>query len=116
MGKTWAAIAKDEGCHRATFYRYLEEHGDIAAELDQKGDNRALEKLKQTAFEVAIKNGNTALLIFLLKARFGYSDHPQPKSPEPPKDQVFTRAVTKEEALKMLEKRKEKNKDVPPTG
>lgn len=117
IGKTWAAICKEEGCSRNTLWLFFKQHQDIKKEIEEKGEEEALENLRQTAMEVAIVEKKPAIIIFLLKAKLGYKDgseYQPPRAKEEADKDPLVRPITAEEARKILEERRKQ--DVSSTG
>ena len=73
LGLNGAMIADNLGIGETTFYTLKKENADLHAAV-KKGRSKAQTKLARTAYEVAVKDKNVTMLIFLLKTRLGYRD------------------------------------------
>lgn len=97
IGKTWRAIAKEEGVSRSTLYEWFDQNPDFKAAIKTLEKEEQGENIHQTLLEVALKNKNVPALIYLAKAKLKMFDTPNAASPDESKKEELFSPVTRSE-------------------
>lgn len=113
-GKTWRKIAAEQGVSRDTLYTWFNRNPGVKDKIDAEAKDEIKENLRCTAIELALKEKNPTMLIYLNKAINQLYDQPKPDgSDDAPaeKEEMFP-AMTKEQ-WNQLHKERQKKKCVP---
>lgn len=106
MGETWMKIADTVNIARSTLYEYMDKFPDVRTKIDAEVDKGQIEALRQTGMELALKNKDRQLLMFMLRAKAKmYDTRSQAEEIQVSKEELFT-SMTPEEALAKLQERK----------
>jgi hypothetical protein len=113
QGKTWRKIAAEFGIARSTLYDFFTEHKGLKESIDKETKEEVIENLRSTAVELAIKEKNPTMLIYLLKALAKLYDQPRDDddSKDQPKEELHP-AMTRER-WQELHRERQKKKCVP---
>jgi hypothetical protein len=110
-GKTWRAIAREEGINHCTLYEWFKTHPEIQAYIKQHEKNEIKDNIRQTLLEVSLTKKNIVGLIFLSKAVCKMYDTPKAPSEESdkPKEELHT-AMTRAQWMELHQARQAKLK------
>lgn len=106
-GRTWRAIAVDEGISHVTLYDWFLRNPKFQPLIKKEERGVRRDNIVQTLMEVAIKNKNVTALIFLAKSLCKMYDQPyqKEKSADPAKSAEQHPSMTPEQAKELLKAR-----------
>lgn len=109
-GKTWRAIAKDEGCGFSTLYNWFLKNPAVKEDIKSREKGEQADNIRQTLLECAIKDKNVVALIYLAKAKLKMWDTPKAQADadaeaNKPKAADLHTGMTREDWKKKLEEK-----------
>jgi crotonobetainyl-CoA:carnitine CoA-transferase CaiB-like acyl-CoA transferase len=96
FGTSWRNIAITLNIGRATLYEYFDRFPDVRTKIDKIADMQLDEQLRHTGMELALREKDRQLVMFMLKAKLKMSEAPAPVAEEKPKAEVITEETAKE--------------------
>lgn len=105
LGETWMKLADTMNIARSTLYEYMDKHPDFRTKVDAEVDKGQVEALRQTGMELALKNKDRQLLMFMLRAKAKmYDTRSQAEEVQTQKEELYP-SMTPEEARAKLQER-----------